>query len=65
MHYSDHSVYDGVIENEKHCKLCKKLLLLTSLPNKILFNLYSDCYLISTDYMESTLTKKQIMEIAI
>ena len=64
MHYSDHSVYDGVIENEKHCKLCKKLLL-TSLPNKISFNLCSDCYLISSDYMESTLTKKQIMEIAI
>jgi hypothetical protein len=47
----------NVIESEKHCKLCGKLL---HDNNHNDFILCSDCYLISYGYIESTLIKKPI-----
>ncbi|UZO10437.1 uncharacterized protein OCT59_002019 [Rhizophagus irregularis] len=48
--------YKNVIESEKYCKLCGKLLS----HYKEEFKLCSDCYLISSGRIESTLTKKLI-----
>jgi hypothetical protein len=47
----------NVIESEKHCKLCGKLL---HDRNNGVFILCSDCYLISYGYIESNLIKKPI-----
>ncbi|PKB95334.1 kinase-like protein, partial [Rhizophagus irregularis] len=62
---SDLSVYhnqtQNMIESEKYCKLCGKLLLLNQgLREPMLCILCSNCYLISSGCIESTLTKKLI-----
>ncbi|PKY28192.1 kinase-like protein [Rhizophagus irregularis] len=46
----------NVIESEKNCNLCRKEFHETHMY----FTLCSDCYLISSGYTESTLTKKPI-----
>jgi hypothetical protein len=48
----------NVFESEKYCKLCGKLIF-QRIDSKS-FNLCSDCYLVSSGYIESTLTKKLI-----
>ncbi|GES73858.1 kinase-like domain-containing protein [Rhizophagus clarus] len=55
------NIYDKVIESEKYCKLCGKLLY-QGTNNRIMkqFKLCSDCYLISSEQVESTLVKKKI-----
>ncbi|POG71888.1 uncharacterized protein OCT59_000241 [Rhizophagus irregularis] len=51
-------IYNKVIESGKHCQLCGK-----SLDKYITkeFKLCSDCYLISFEWIESTLVKKKIL----
>ncbi|CAB4410628.1 unnamed protein product [Rhizophagus irregularis] len=55
------TLYNKVIESEKNCKLCGKSLY-QGTGEKIMeqFKLCSDCYLISSELIESTLVKKQI-----
>ncbi|UZO06606.1 uncharacterized protein OCT59_026920 [Rhizophagus irregularis] len=57
-----YNLYEYVIESEKYCKLCEKLLYQgtegTGYFNK--FKLCSTCYIISSGCIESTLTKKVI-----
>jgi hypothetical protein len=49
--------YNNVIESEKYCKLCgKSLYQETNTLEMKQFKLCSDCYLISAEYIESTLT---------
>ncbi|RGB29509.1 kinase-like domain-containing protein, partial [Rhizophagus diaphanus] len=50
-------LYNKVIENEKNCKLCGKLLYQVATQY---IKLCSDCYLISSELIESSLVKKQI-----
>ncbi|CAB5192239.1 unnamed protein product [Rhizophagus irregularis] len=50
------NLINNVIISEKNCKLCGKAFHKTN-DN---FTLCSDCYLISSEYIESTLTKKSI-----
>ncbi|PKB99137.1 kinase-like protein [Rhizophagus irregularis] len=50
------NLINNVIISEKNCKLCGKAFHKTN-DN---FTLCSDCYLISSEYIESTLTKKPI-----
>jgi len=50
-------LYDNMIESEKNCKLCGKLLSHYRVQR---FILCSNCYLISFERIESTLTKKLI-----
>jgi hypothetical protein len=60
---SDSSYYNSynVIKREKYCNLCEKSLCLGTNHNIAEeFKLCSDCYLISSGYIESTLTKKPI-----
>src|SRR5207249_1939044 len=53
--------YKNMIESEKYCKLCGKLLYQgTEINIMYKFKLCSDCYLISSGWIESTLTKKPI-----
>jgi hypothetical protein len=54
----DKNIYDKVIESEKDCKLCGKSLYQGTDIN-IMVKLCSDCYLISSELIESTLVKKQ------
>ncbi|CAB5199969.1 unnamed protein product [Rhizophagus irregularis] len=60
----DHSTfgskYDKVYKSEKYCKLCGKSLLHreTYITKELIF--CSDCYLIFTERMESSLVKKEI-----
>jgi hypothetical protein len=58
---STYSTSYQVIESEKDCKLCGKSLYLGT-DRKIMsqFKLCSDCYLISSGWIESTLIKKHI-----
>ncbi|GBC04169.1 hypothetical protein RclHR1_05550006 [Rhizophagus clarus] len=60
----DSTQYHKVIESEKYCKLCGKLLYLGtdswSIRTTWEHRLCSDCYLISSGWIESTLVKKQI-----
>ncbi|UZO14681.1 uncharacterized protein OCT59_006132 [Rhizophagus irregularis] len=57
----DLKLYNKVIESERNCKLCGKSFLQgTDEKNMKQFKLCSDCYLISSGLMESTLVKKQI-----
>ncbi|PKY36692.1 hypothetical protein RhiirB3_459923 [Rhizophagus irregularis] len=54
-------LHNMVIESEKNCKLCRKSLYQET--NELImkeFKLCSDCYLISSELIESTLVKKQI-----
>ncbi|RIA93826.1 kinase-like domain-containing protein [Glomus cerebriforme] len=53
------SIYDKIIENEKYCKLCGKSFQQHS-SNSNSFKLCSDCYQISSGWIESTLTKKAV-----
>ncbi|UZO06252.1 uncharacterized protein OCT59_026581 [Rhizophagus irregularis] len=55
----DDNLINNVINSEKNCKLCGKAFHKTcnDFDN---FTLCSDCYLISSEYTESTLTKKPI-----
>ncbi|CAB4410626.1 unnamed protein product [Rhizophagus irregularis] len=55
------TLYNKVIESEKNCKLCGKSLY-QGTDEKIMkqFKLCSDCYLISSELIESTLVKKKI-----
>ncbi|GBC14709.2 kinase-like domain-containing protein [Rhizophagus irregularis DAOM 181602=DAOM 197198] len=55
------TIYYNVIESEKYCKLCGKSLY-QGTDRKIMMQskLCSDCYLISSGLIESTLFKKQI-----
>ncbi|RIA91103.1 hypothetical protein C1645_875668 [Glomus cerebriforme] len=54
-------IYNNVIENEKYCKLCgKSLYQRTDKLELNEFKLCSDCYRISSGWIESTLTKKLI-----
>ncbi|GBC10100.1 hypothetical protein RclHR1_09330005 [Rhizophagus clarus] len=56
---SNRTMYNEVIESEKDCKLCGKSLSYTY--NRYdFFILCSDCYLISSGLIESTLVKKKI-----
>ncbi|CAB5100974.1 unnamed protein product [Rhizophagus irregularis] len=58
---SNNKLYINVIESVNYCKLCKKSLYQGT--NTIVmhsFKLCSDCYLISSEWIESTLTKKPI-----
>src|SRR5581483_4254945 len=56
-----YDLYKNIIESEKYCKLCGKSLYQGTYNNNMRdFKLCSDCYLISTGYIESTLTKKLI-----
>ncbi|PKC03521.1 kinase-like protein, partial [Rhizophagus irregularis] len=52
------NIINKVIESVKHCKLCGKLLYERTARK---LRLCSDCYLISFDFVESTLVKKQIL----
>ncbi|PKY23646.1 kinase-like protein [Rhizophagus irregularis] len=53
--------YNKVIESEKDCKLCgKSLYQETNKYTMKLFKLCSDCYLISSECIESTLVEKKI-----
>ncbi|GBC18939.2 kinase-like domain-containing protein [Rhizophagus irregularis DAOM 181602=DAOM 197198] len=56
-------IYNKVTEREKHCKLCGKSLFQETADKYIIkqFKLCSDCYLISFEWVESTLVKKQIL----
>jgi hypothetical protein len=60
LHYDSNSknLFNGLIESEKHCKLCEKLLYQET--NNFNLKLCSDCYLVSSGYIESTLTEKSI-----
>ncbi|RIA81744.1 hypothetical protein C1645_486908 [Glomus cerebriforme] len=52
-----------IIKGEKDCKLCGKLIyqkIFSNSSNEIEFRLCSDCYQISSGWVESTLTKKSI-----
>ncbi|CAB4446065.1 unnamed protein product [Rhizophagus irregularis] len=49
--------FKNVIESEKNCKLCGKSMYQGTEKK---FTLCSDCYSISSEYVESTLTKKPI-----
>jgi hypothetical protein len=51
---------NSITESEKYCKLCGKP---TSAFKMKKFKLCSDCYLITSGYIESTLTKKPILVI--
>ncbi|CAB4410617.1 unnamed protein product [Rhizophagus irregularis] len=55
------TLYNKVIESEKNCKLCRKSLY-QGTDREIMkeFKLCSDCYIISSELIESTLVKKQI-----
>ncbi|RGB25143.1 kinase-like domain-containing protein [Rhizophagus diaphanus] len=57
----DFTKYDKVISSEKDCKLCGKSLYQgTDEVIKKQFKLCSDCYLISSECIESTLVKKKL-----
>ncbi|PKY26229.1 kinase-like protein [Rhizophagus irregularis] len=49
--------FKEVIESEKHCKLCGKLLFQGTTVDRLI--LCTDCYLISFEWIESTLVKEQ------
>ncbi|PKC04072.1 kinase-like protein, partial [Rhizophagus irregularis] len=55
------ALYNKVIESERNCKLCGKSLY-QGTDEEIMeqFKLCSDCYIISSELIESTLVKKQI-----
>ncbi|PKY21677.1 kinase-like protein [Rhizophagus irregularis] len=58
---SNNKLHINVIESVNHCKLCKKSLYQgTDTVVMHSFKLCSDCYLISSEWIESTLTKKPI-----
>ncbi|PKC56295.1 hypothetical protein RhiirA1_542179 [Rhizophagus irregularis] len=60
---NENTLYDirnKVIESECYCKLCRKPLSLTYIVFDDL-SLCSDCYLISSEWIESTLVKKRIL----
>jgi hypothetical protein len=58
------TIYNKVIESEKDCKLCGKSLFQgTYEVNYSQLKLCSDCYLISSEWMESTLIKKKQISI--
>ncbi|RGB22675.1 kinase-like domain-containing protein [Rhizophagus diaphanus] len=58
------TIYNKVIESEKYCKLCGKSLYQgTDKKTMMQSKLCSDCYLISSGFMESTLFKKRIISI--
>jgi hypothetical protein len=52
------NIFNKVIESVKHCKLCGKLLDERTARK---LRLCSDCYQISSEWIESTLVKKQIL----
>ncbi|GES99328.1 kinase-like domain-containing protein [Rhizophagus clarus] len=54
------NLYDNVFECVKYCRLCGKLLYQRTNHDAITFKLCSNCYLISSGYIESNLTKKLI-----
>ncbi|PKY19706.1 kinase-like protein [Rhizophagus irregularis] len=55
------TLYNKVIESERNCKLCGKSLYQGTVKKIIKeFKLCSDCYLISSELIESTLVKRQI-----
>ncbi|GET64155.1 kinase-like domain-containing protein [Rhizophagus irregularis DAOM 181602=DAOM 197198] len=57
----NNKLYVNVIESVNYCKLCKKSLYQgTDTIVMHSFKLCSDCYLISSEWIESTLTKKPI-----
>ncbi|GBC39526.2 kinase-like domain-containing protein [Rhizophagus irregularis DAOM 181602=DAOM 197198] len=51
--------YNIIIENESYCKLCKKSIIYRQ-NDQINFKLCKNCYIITTDLIESSLTKKPI-----
>ncbi|GES90711.1 kinase-like domain-containing protein [Rhizophagus clarus] len=55
-----YNLYKNMIESEKYCKLCGKSFCQRTDYEMKYFKLCSDCYLISTECIESTLTKKPI-----
>jgi hypothetical protein len=55
----DINIYNQVIESEKYCRLCEKSLLYKYKEYDNL-QLCSDCYLISSGWVESTLTRQQV-----
>jgi hypothetical protein len=55
------TIYNKLIKSEKDCKLCEKSLYQGTDRNIMeKFKLCSDCYLISSELIESTLVKKQV-----
>ncbi|EXX62533.1 Cdc15p [Rhizophagus irregularis DAOM 197198w] len=65
LYYLDNhnkSIYNKVIESEKNCKLCGKSLYQGTVKDIMsTFKLCSDCYLVSFEWIESTLFKKQVL----
>ncbi|PKC16455.1 kinase-like protein [Rhizophagus irregularis] len=57
---NDLTLYNKVIESEKNCKLCGKSIYQGIYEWYISVKLCSDCYLISSGLIESTLVKKKI-----
>ncbi|GBB98692.1 hypothetical protein RclHR1_00330019 [Rhizophagus clarus] len=56
-----HTQYDKVIESEKYCKLCGKLLYQGTDEHEMKqFKMCSNCYLISSGCTKSTLTEKLV-----
>ncbi|GBC05819.1 hypothetical protein RclHR1_06440006 [Rhizophagus clarus] len=55
------NLYNSVVKSEKYCKLCGKPLY--GITDYFKFKLCSDCYLISSRYIESTSTKKPIIHL--
>jgi hypothetical protein len=55
-----YNLYNNVLESEKHCKLCGKSLYQREGYIKKEFKLCSDCYLISSGCIKSTLTEQSI-----
>ncbi|CAB5213940.1 unnamed protein product [Rhizophagus irregularis] len=53
------TLYNKVIESEKNCKLCGKPIY-QEISEEMYIKLCSDCYLISSGLIESTVDKKQI-----
>jgi hypothetical protein len=59
---NDHTLYNKVIKSEKNCKLCGKSLYQgTDERTMRRFKLCSDCYIISYEWIASTLVKEQIL----
>ena len=58
-YYDKYTIRSKVYESEKDCKLCRKLVYQYN-DTRLNFKVCSNCYLISSGQIESTLTKKPI-----
>uniref|UniRef100_U9TJC3 Uncharacterized protein n=1 Tax=Rhizophagus irregularis (strain DAOM 181602 / DAOM 197198 / MUCL 43194) TaxID=747089 RepID=U9TJC3_RHIID len=62
---NDRTLYNKVIESEQNCKLCGKSIYQGIYEWYTDAKLCSDCYLISSGLIESTLTVKSIVQIVL